>query len=950
MRSRGGSGHALVALHVSVVTDEAVLRYSSRSNHLHLQDTGAPLITHRPDIDTISHAPMNPPSLVLPSLPSDPPPVPIPPLRPSPPLAELLAASLPTNPPPPWLPHSLRSLYLRLSHLPIVEFYQFLYRTSPLLFASTLFTNWLLPVVLEALPWYLSRRALSKLLRDSKNAIQHRLINADPFPPSTLFAFASMSLMYSLLHTVEDLLRTRLLLLNRLVIRRLVMERILYSEVGSLQERYASMFGGEKSVLRTEQLEVLVFNDIHETLLLFNSTLPSIFRSTYTLLLSTADLWAQRKSIDVLSILRPSLVGFTSEALNLLRDRVLLDPQTVALQRVANESSRLISNIVDGLSEIQCNNMQDWAMQRLNALSGEEVTGKQGWTTWTSNMYRVVQGRGVFDFVSEVYVVKAVMERRGISHEEYRKVQNDIDYTSRLVGRIYSLVRDSWRIVDTQQRVMAVLHLPTFIQERRHTRTRRRHHQTKPLSLISPSPSRPPPSPLSEEFDFHDLTVHRLWFRYGPNLPWALKIGPRPFGIVESDDTTEAVQVVDLRGGRKEDDRVQQGSDGVEEVVDCKGGVREPVLRFERGKTYAIIGQNRSGKSTLMEILCKLHPTDPSTLPLIAVNASLPSHLSAASSFTSLPRIAFRSVLSYIPQRPFIFPGTIEDNVRMGDTSATARQVEVAAEAAGLFLYDKETEGKGADEAVARPTELAVEWKGDIQRKPWEADRLGETVRKLWGWAVTAWASQWWQEGEELDEEDEEVWGKDFHMEDAVTTTTRPSISRNRPAREVSAITAASPSSPSLLLPPPLSPPSSPAVFHSPVHSSSSSTSSVPPSRHPVLSLECAEGGSNLSGGFAQSVALSRVFLRPSSQLVILDEAMGAMDPIKKVEWIVPHLMEWVRERGQCLLVVTHDVRLICPLVDCVYVMEHGRLVLSGSHAGLMERRAQPYQRMFGEA
>ena len=408
-------------------------------------------------------------------------------------------------------------MYLRVSRLPIVEFYTFLYRTSPLLFASTLFTNWLLPVVLETLPWYLSRRALSKLLRDSKNAIQHRLISADPFPPSTLAAFASMSLMYSLLHTVEDLLRTRLLLLNRLVIRRLVMERILYSEVGSLQERYALLFGGEKSVLRTEQLEVFVFNDINETLHLFNSTIPSIFRSTYTLLLSTSDLWGQRSSIDVLSILRPSIVGFTSELLNLVRDRLVLDPQTVALQRNANESSRLISNIVDGLSEIQCNNMQDWAMQRLQLLSAEEVTGKQGWTTFTSNMYRVVQGRGVLDFVSEVYVVKAVMERRGISHEEYRKVQNDIDYVTRLVGRIYGLLRDSWRIFDTQQRVMAVLNLPTFIQEKDTTRRRRRPHAKTPLPIAQHSAQRST-SAVTEDFPFHDLTVH----------PPVVSLRPRP--------------------------------------------------------------------------------------------------------------------------------------------------------------------------------------------------------------------------------------------------------------------------------------------------------------------------------------------------------------------------------------------------------------------------------------
>ena len=113
--------------------------------------------------------------------------------------------------------------------------------------------------------------------------------------------------------------------------------------------------------------------------------------------------------------------------------------------------------------------------------------------------------------------------------------------------------------------------------------------------------------------------------------------------------------------------------------------------------------------------------------------------------------------------------------------------------------------------------------------------------------------------------------------------------------------------------------------------------------------METAEGGSNLSGGFAQSVALSRVFLRPGSELIILDEAMASMDPIKAREHILPQLLRFVRERRQCLLLVTHDVRTVCPLVDCVYVMEAGRLRQSGSHAQLWHSHAQPYCRMYGE-
>lgn len=42
------------------------------------------------------------------------------------------------------------------------------------------------------------------------------------------------------------------------------------------------------------------------------------------------------------------------------------------------------------------------------------------------------------------------------------------------------------------------------------------------------------------------------------------------------------------------------------------------------------------------------------------------------------------------------------------------------------------------------------------------------------------------------------------------------------------------------------------------------------------------ERGTNVSGGFGQSIALARVFVRKSAGLIILDEATAAMDGYKK--------------------------------------------------------------------
>ena len=89
--------------------------------------------------------------------------------------------------------------------------------------------------------------------------------------------------------------------------------------------------------------------------------------------------------------------------------------------------------------------------------------------------------------------------------------------------------------------------------------------------------------------------------------------------------------------------------------------------------------QNRSGKSTLVQLLCRLFHPDPATTR-ISFNGRVPLHRVA--------RQSLRDMISYVAQRPFIFPGTIADNIRMARPDASDWEVECAAEAAGCFIFD----------------------------------------------------------------------------------------------------------------------------------------------------------------------------------------------------------------------------------------------------------------------
>ena len=718
-----------------------------------------------------------------------------------PPISQLLSDASP--PPPAWLPPSLHGLYIHASRLPIVDYYRYLLHTSPVLLGCTLGVNWLLPVLLEALPWYLSRRQLSKLLRDSRNAIQHRLISSDPLSSRSLLAFALMSVMYSLLHSCEESLRSRLMLLNRLQVRRMLIERILFSEVGSLQSRYALSFGGgDSALLRTDALEAAVFADMNDTLQLFNSTLPAVFRSAYSLSLSGSELYRQRSSIHLLSILRPSVIALASEAVSLLHSRLVLDSQSLLLLRNASAGSRLVSNIVDGLGEIQVSNGQDWQLQRLDRVSREEADGKQGLTTFLSSALHSMQGRGVLDFVSEVAVVKAVMDSSGLSHEQYRAVQNDIDYVGRLIGRIYSLGREAARTVDSQHRVMAVLNLPTFRHEaavadrsrqqraadRAAEEQRQQQAQAAADAAAAGRQEAADAAASDGEFHFEELVVRRLWFRYGEREPWALRIGSAPAiaaldkqGKEQLDDDDDAApDAVDGRDGSQEE-HIAADTHNDDAALSGSRPSSPPVLRFQRGKTYAIIGQNRSGKSTLVQILCKLRSPLPDTEPLLDINPSA----SCCPSFLSLPRMQFRSVLSYIPQRPFIFPGSIEDNVRMANTQASRQEVEDAARRGGVFLFDTRTVADGAQQLHAADDSGLL--RRDVTlRKPWEVNRVTEAARRLWRGLQAVWDWSRPEEAGELDDDDDDEEPRALQpllMEDEMMGETRPHLTAAQPLR-----------------------------------------------------------------------------------------------------------------------------------------------------------------------
>ena len=94
-------------------------------------------------------------------------------------------------------------------------------------------------------------------------------------------------------------------------------------------------------------------------------------------------------------------------------------------------------------------------------------------------------------------------------------------------------------------------------------------------------------------------------------------------------------------------------------------------------------------------------------------------------------------------------------------------------------------------------------------------------------------------------------------------------------------------------------------------------------------------GGSKLSGGQRQLLALARTLLR-RTPVVVMDEPTSALDPNSRSR-IAQLLTEW--KRGRIIVTVSHDPALVKD-ADEIRVLHDGRLVASGTFAELQASSA----------
>ncbi len=98
-------------------------------------------------------------------------------------------------------------------------------------------------------------------------------------------------------------------------------------------------------------------------------------------------------------------------------------------------------------------------------------------------------------------------------------------------------------------------------------------------------------------------------------------------------------------------------------------------LEIAPGETVALVGETGAGKSTVMKLIARFYDPGAGLIALDGVELA------------QLDLGAYRRQLGYVPQEPFLFRGTIRDNIAYGRPEASDAEVEAAARAVGAHDF-----------------------------------------------------------------------------------------------------------------------------------------------------------------------------------------------------------------------------------------------------------------------
>lgn len=154
---------------------------------------------------------------------------------------------------------------------------------------------------------------------------------------------------------------------------------------------------------------------------------------------------------------------------------------------------------------------------------------------------------------------------------------------------------------------------------------------------------------------------------------------------VEVQDRPDAARMLPIRGEVNFDNVSFHYMDDDQEVL------KDINLRVKPGETIALVGKTGAGKTTIIKLISRFY--DPTSGRVLIDGIDL----------TQVTQESLRSQMGIVLQDPFLFSGTVRENIRFGRLEATDEEVEEAAQVIGAddfirqmrFGYDTPVEEGG---------------------------------------------------------------------------------------------------------------------------------------------------------------------------------------------------------------------------------------------------------------
>jgi len=148
---------------------------------------------------------------------------------------------------------------------------------------------------------------------------------------------------------------------------------------------------------------------------------------------------------------------------------------------------------------------------------------------------------------------------------------------------------------------------------------------------------------------------------------------------VEVQDTPGALELPAIRGEVKFENMSfhysDDGQGAKESRLDPTPVLHEINLHILPGETLALVGETGAGKSTLVKLISRFH--DPTDGRILVDGYDL----------RQVTQNSLRSQMGIVLQDPFLFAGSVAENIRFGRLEASDQEVEAAARAVGAHEF-----------------------------------------------------------------------------------------------------------------------------------------------------------------------------------------------------------------------------------------------------------------------